>query len=329
MFSKHSSLLHYLFPFLMLGIVGDDAAAAARGDVVDGIADDDEQDGGAADEQKLAGDETDEPAAKLGDEDDKKPAKGEKAIPLDRHKAILERERAARKTLEEQLAAASQGQAVKKTNEELTALENEVMGLEDQYNRALIDGKTDEATKLFRQIRQTERQITERKAGFEIQAAEARAIEKVRYDTTLERIEEAYPQINPDDDRFDEGLAQEMVEMRDAYLTRGHSRSDALQKAVKYILKPMTQKQKDAVSVTARVSEEDKAAALRDERAKGSREKAAEAAGKQPPNTSSIGRDSDRAGGGILDAKSVLKMSQMDFAKLDEKELARMRGDDM
>ena len=42
-----------------------------------------------------------------------------------------------------------------------------------------------------------------------------------------------------------------------------------------------------------------------------------------------MGQDSDKLGGGAVTAKDAMKMSDEDFAKLDEKTLARMRGDEL
>jgi hypothetical protein len=76
------------------------------------------------------------------------------------------------------------------------------------------------------------------------------------------------------------------------------------------------------------VTKEDLAKATAEERRKAAVAKNLEVAGKQPPSTKDVGLDSDKMGGG-LNARDVIKMPQEQFNKLDEAQLAKMRGDDI
>ena len=69
------------------------------------------------------------------------------------------------------------------------------------------------------------------------------------------------------------------------------------------------------------------AKATAEERRKAAVAKNLGVAGKQPPSTKDVGIDSDKMGGGRLDAKAVMNMSQKEFASLNEADLAAMRGD--
>jgi len=62
-------------------------------------------------------------------------------------------------------------------------------------------------------------------------------------------------------------------------------------------------------------------------RDKAAREKTAAAVAATPADTSKTGRDSDKAGGGAMDAKQVMGLSQDKFAALNEETLSRLRGD--
>ena len=96
--------------------------------------------------EETADDKTDEKA------DEKDKAKG-KAIPLDRHKQILEREREARAELERKLSQYQQGQKVADINEDLTKMEDKVLAMEKQYNKLLADGEIERASELMGKIR--------------------------------------------------------------------------------------------------------------------------------------------------------------------------------
>lgn len=251
-----------------------------------------------------------------------KDPKKDTRIPLSRHEAVLNKEREKRADLERQLAQYQNGQQVAEVNENITALENKVMGLEKEYASLLTDGEVDKATAVMAQIRKAERDMAEAKSDMKIQAAEIRATERVRYGTTLERIESAFPELNPDHDEYDEELMAEVAELKEAYQLKGHTPTVALQKAVKALVEPRTTRQEIATSATPRVSEKEVAA----ERKADAVSKTAKAVAKTPPSLARTGMDNDKSGG-VYDAKSVINLSQKDFAKLSEEELSKLRGD--
>lgn len=270
-------------------------------------------------------------AAKAGDKDDKddkddKGAKKDTRIPLARHTEILNRERAAREAAELEVSKLKEGQQAAKTNEELGKLETQVVEKEGKYAELLAEGNTKEAAVLMREIRTLERSIIEQKAEFRTQVATANAVEQVRFDAVIERIEAAYPQLKPGTDEYDKDLVAEVLDMQSAFVAKGHAPSAAMQKAVGYVVKPATGKQESATSVTPRVSAEEAADKVKEERATEQRKKNADAAGKQPAALANAGANSDAAGG-TLDAKTAIKMPYDKFSALTEEELSRMRGD--
>jgi hypothetical protein len=264
-----------------------------------------------ADEEKEEKDEA---------KDDKK--KSPKRIPLDRHEALLNKEREARKEAERELAKFQSGKQVADINADLTALEAKVLGMEKEYTKLLADGEVDKATDLMRDIRRAERQMNEQRSDFKIAEAEARATERARYNISLERVEQAYPVLNPDHGDFDSEMLTDVADLKVTYERKGMTPTDALQKAVKKLLGAETTKQEVATTVTPKVDAKDVAA----ERKKGAVEKALDASKKTPPSVSRVGMDSDKDGG-VISAKDVLKMSYKDFSALSEDQLARMRGD--
>ncbi len=256
------------------------------------------------------------------DEDDKK-SKKDTRIPLSRHKEILEKEREQRATLEAQLAQYQKGQTIAEVNKEITALEQNVLKLEKEYAAAIVDGKTDEAATLMSQIRKAERDMAESKSDMKIQAAEIRATERARYNVALERIESTFPVLNPDDDAYDQAVMDEVAELKEAYQLKGLTPTAALQKAVKLIVGTANTKQEVATTSQPRVNPEQVAA----ERKSAAVKKTADAVQKTPPAADKIGEPSDKMGGGKVDAAAVMRMSQKDFAALNDETLAQLRGD--
>lgn len=279
----------------------------------------------------LEGETAEETAARVAAAGDDK--KGKAAmIPVERHKAMLDKAREERDSLAAQLAQQAKGREIVETNAEITKVETAITAKETEYNAALIAGEVEKAGKLMTEIRAMERGIGDLRADMRAQVAETRAVERVRYDTTVERLEAAYDQLNPEHESFDKAQVAEVMDLKAAYETRGMAPSAALQKAVKLIMGAETTKQKTAANTTARVSAEDAAAATAAAAAEAKRteeatRKALDAAGKTPPSAAKVGVDSDKLGGGQVTADMVMKMDQGKFAKLDEDTLARLRGD--
>lgn len=255
--------------------------------------------------------------------DDDKTGKKDTRIPLSRHEAVLAKERERRADVERQLAQYQTGKQVADANVEITKLEDSVLALEKDYAKLVTDGESDKAAAVMAQIRKAERDMAESKSDMKIQAAEARAIERARYGVALERIEQSFPILNEDHADFDQELMTEVVELKDAYQLKGYTPTVALQKAVKALVETKTTRQEIAVETKPKVAEKDVAA----ERKKEATEKTVKAVGKTPPSLDNVGENSDKLGGGKVDARAVMKMSQGEFAKLNDADLAIMRGD--
>ena len=248
----------------------------------------------------------------------------EQRIPLSRHKDLLEKERAKRADLERQLSQFQRGTEVASLNQDITQAEESILAMEKQYNALLGEGELDKAAALMSKIRQAERSIGDAKNDMKIAAAEARATERARYNVALERIEAAYPSLNEDHADYDEGLMEDVIDLKGAYERKGLTPTAAMQKAVDKLLGTSTKKQEAAIDTTPRVADKDVAA----ERKKDAVKKTLDAVGKTPPSMTKVGMDSDKAGGSLT-AKDVMKLSQDDFRKLPDDVLARMRGDEI
>jgi hypothetical protein len=263
----------------------------------------------------------DEPKGDEAKDEKGKPRKDSR-IPLARHEAIVAKEREARQELERRLAAAEKGREVVKLGEQLTKLETDVLGMEREYNKLMAAGEVEKAADLMTKIRQTERSIVQQSAAAQIAASVAEATENARYNIALERIEEAYPQLNEDSDEFNSDLAGDVGALKETYQRRGMTPTQALQKAVKTLIGQEGRAQSTATDVNPRVTEKDVAA----ERRRASAAAAADAAKRTPPSLKTAGIDHDKAGGG-LSPQAIMSMSQADFAKLSEDQKAKARGD--
>ncbi|MBS0453970.1 MAG: hypothetical protein JSS14_21930 [Proteobacteria bacterium] len=284
---------------------------------------DDEEEEEEGEEKK--GEKTEKTESEEEKDDDKKPRKDSR-IPLARHKEILEKERNARAELERQVEAFKKGQAVVATNEEISKIEDKITGLEKEYNKHLADGDLDKASATMAQIRKLSNDVADQKADMKAQAAEARAYERVRYDNIVDRLEEAYPVLVEGSDEYDATVVNKVLRMKKAYQSEGYAPADALQAAAKDILGAATKKQERAVDTDVKVDKADVAKAKEEERKKEAVKRNLEVQGKQPPDLSKTGMDSDKAGGSLT-AKDAVKLNHEEFSKLDEKVLARMRGD--
>ena len=246
-------------------------------------------------------------------------------IPLSRHEAVLNKEREKRAELERQLAQYQKGGEVADINADITAAETQVLALEKQYADLLTDGENAKAVEVMSKIRGLERQMAETKSDLKIQVAEARATERARYNTALERVENSFPQLNPDHEDYNDETMGEVVELMDAYKLKGLTPTAALQKAVKLIVGAETAKQEAATTVKPNVAEKDIAA----ERKKDAVDKTVKAVSKTPPSLNRTGLVSDKLGGGADSAAAVMKMSQKEFAQLSDSALAKLRGDEL
>lgn len=272
--------------------------------------------GGAEVDEVVEGETAEQTAARK--------ATGKGMIPVERHSAILAKAREERDAAVAALAQQQKGREVAAVNADITKIEGDITTKETEYNEALVAGEVEKASKIMREIRAMERNMGDMKADMKAAIAESNAIERVRYDTVVERLEEAYPALNPDHDEYDKAQVGEVMELQRAYRVTGLTAAAALQKAVKLLMKPATAKQEDAATVTPRVDAAAVAAAKRTEEAT---KKALDANKRTPPDAAKVGLDSDKLGGGVLTADAVMKMDQGKFAKIDEETLSRLRGD--
>ena len=246
---------------------------------------------------------------------------GKGVIPVERHKATLDKEREAREAAERRAAelelrlqqTAQQQEKMLRTEE----IETQIESLEEKYQEQLLDGNTKEAGQIMRQIRHMERQIATAEAEARASQTTAQALEGERMELAIARLEADYPEFNTASENYDADLVSLVLAKQKAYVSAGDSPSRAMIKAGEEVAKRF---------LTKAASEDAKglAKAAENDRQKQAVGKALSAQRAQPASMKETGMDSDTRGEkGLPD---VSKMSADDFAALPEATQARLLG---
>lgn len=264
------------------------------------------------------GDETPEEKAEREKQEAEEAKKRNIRIPKSRFDEAQAKARAREQALLEEIDRLKGGQQASATQKAVSDMKSKIDELQDKYEDLILDGKKDEARKIRKQVDAMRENLVEYQTSVKSDAARKAAVDELSYNAQLAGLEAKYPALNPDHEDFDEDRTNEVATLVNAFMKYGTKRSEALAKAVKYVLgAPPEQKVSDAGKVLA------------EQRAKTAREKAAEADKKQPPNSAKVGLDSDKAGKGGEQGIDVMRLSQDKFSKLDEETKAKLRGDEL
>ena len=234
-------------------------------------------------------------------------------VPKARLDEVLAKQKALQKQLDEINAA------TEKTKEAPESYDFD--SKEVEYQNMVLDGETDKAVALRREIRKAERTELE----YEMRQEMSQTVNQDRQMTALQHaanaMEESYPVFDSSSDTFNEEYTKEVVELRDMFMTGGYEAVDALSKAVKYVVKDRDLDGVDAepVSLTGKAPKPDE---LSKKRAQVTKKLAV--ADAQPPELP--GESSSSHGEKTADLTS---MTEEEFAALPEATLRRLRGDIM
>ena len=263
-------------------------------------------------EDEQSTEEETEPEAELEEE----PVVEEKAakkpmVPKARLDEVLAKQKALQKQLDEINAANEKAEEAPESYD--------FDAKEVEYQNMVLDGETDKAVALRREIRKAEREQLE----YEMRQEMSQTVNQDRQMTALQQaanaMEDAYPVFDRNSDDFNEDMTNEVVELRDAFMMKGYEAVDALSKAVKYVVKDhdLDQAQESAPSLAGKAQKTDELAKKRAQVSK--KLKAAEA---QPPELP--GESSSNHGEKGLDLST---MTEEEFDALPEATLKRLRGD--
>lgn len=266
-----------------------------------------------AEETEAAVEEEVEEAEEAPEEPTPAPKKAAKSkmVPKARLDEVLAKQKALQKQLDEMNAA--------KEKAEEAPEDYDFDAKEVEYQNMVLDGETDKAVALRREIRKAEREQVE----YEMRQEMTQTVSQDRQMNALQQaataMEEAYPVFDRNSAEFNEDYTNEVLELRDAFMSNGYDVVDALSKAVKYVVKDhdLDQAGDEAPSLAGKAPSVDEVAK---KRAQVSRKlKAAES---QPPELP--GESSSVHGEKGLD---VSNMTEEEFDALPEATLRRLRGD--
>ena len=226
----------------------------------------------------------------------------EPMIPKSRFDQVLEKQKALQKRLDEALAP--------KIEDVKEAPEFDFVAKEQQYQTLLLEGETEQATKVRAEIRDAERQ----QMMFEVQTKMGQTVtqnqEMVDLQTKATQLEAIYPELNQADPNFNQDKTNEVLELRDAYMVQGYTGADALQKSVDLLMGKRPVADTEEVQAAKKIITKKQVA---------NNTKKLEAAEKQPPAMK---------GKNKVDAKvDINNMSIDEFDALPAETLRRMRGD--
>lgn len=229
-------------------------------------------------------------------------AQKEPMIPKSRFDEVLAKQKALQKKLDDALAP--QVEDVKE------APEFDFDTKEIEYQTLVMEGESEKATQLRKEIREAEKQ----QMMFEVQAKMGQTVsqnqEMVDLQTKATQLEAMYPELNQANPEFNQDKTNEVLELRDAYMTQGYMGADALDKAVKLLMGTPAPQAPKADPVQEKIVEKKKIA---------NTTKKVQASEKQPPAMKGKNKVEKKV--------DINKMSVDEFAALPDETLRRMRGD--
>ena len=196
---------------------------------------------------------------------------------------------------------------------------------EQEYQQLLLDGEMNQASVVRNEIRQAEKEAM----MFEVQQQMGQTVqqnqEAVELQAKANEIESTFPVLDQNSASFDEGLTQEVMELRDAFMVQGYGAADSLARATEYTL---AAKRPELLNMTAGDSSAQgnenvvTPEQLKERRQKNTVKKKVAAAKSQPPEMK--GEGAGERGEKTVD---IDVLSDDEFMALPEDTLRRMRGD--
>lgn len=239
---------------------------------------------------------------------------GEPRIPKSRFDQVNERRKQAEKKAKEleQQQKASDPQQV--SDFDFDAKEKE-------YMEAVLDGETDKALNIRKEIRAAEQAAQEAKLQEVQSQAKTQTKAELELQETVGELQKEYPVFDAQSESFNQDLTDEALELYESFAQRGYEPADAMRRAVRYTVKvndldekPVTQQQQTQTKKQSK--QETKPQSPGKEQVQNKLEKAAQ----QPPDVSDASTE-------VENTPDIEAMPENDFDKLSEQEERRLRGD--
>ena len=277
-------------------------------EVEDDTADDDDQeeeDGDTPEEEEVAAEAPEEVA----------PAQTKKPmVPKSRLDEVLAKQKALQKQLDDMKAAQ---EVAESAPEEYDFATKEV-----EYQSLVLDGEAEKAAALRQEMRKAERD----QIAFEMRQEMTQTVNQNQQATALQTaandLEATFPVFDQNSESYNAEYTQEVIDLRDAFITQGHGAVEALGKAANFVVKSydLVESGDEASALSGSKAPAKRADEVAKKRAEVSRK--LRAADAQPPELP--GESSANHGEKALD---VASMSEDEFNALPEATLKRLRGD--
>ena len=236
-------------------------------------------------------------------------------VPKSRLDEVLAKQKALQKQLDDMKAA----QEVAENAPE----EYDFDAKELEYQQLVLDGEADKAAALRKAMRKAEKDQIAYEMRQEMSETVALNQQATALQTAANELEANFPVFDQNSDSYNAEYTQEVIDLRDAFITQGYGAVDALSKAANFVVKSYDLVE-PAPATSTLGADSAPAAKPADEVAKkraqvSKKLKAAEA---QPPELP--GESSANRGEKPLDISS---MTEDEFNSLPEATLKRLRGD--
>ena len=200
-------------------------------------------------------------------------------------------------------------------------------GKEKLYQDAILDGESEKAKAIRAEINEATRAQLSAELTQEVERTVNRKNEESALQIAADKLQQDFPMFNQDSSDYDEAMTQEVIDLRDAFITQGVRPVDALAKASDYVIKtnniavPEAEESTGLAGKTAPPKKGvDEVATQRKKKAQVAQK--LDAAAKQPPELP--GESSSNHGEKALD---ISNLSEEEFNALPEATLKRLRGD--
>ena len=191
---------------------------------------------------------------------------------------------------------------------------------EKQYQDLVLEGAIDKAALLREEIRKAERE----QLMSEVQSQMGQTVQQDREKHELAKkateIIEVFPVFNEKSKQYDEKLANEVMELRDAFIYQGYGAADSLAKATEVTL---LSKRPDLLQAAEDIAEDPApklSKAVQERKQKANVKNKVAAAQSQPPEMKGDSTSNKK----VVD---INVMSDDEFGALPEETLRRLRGD--
>ena len=233
-------------------------------------------------------------------------------VPKERLDAVLAKQKALQKQLEE---LQSQNTPVENAPEPYDYDTKEA-----EYQEFILDGETAKATALRKEMRAAEKAEIQ----FEMEQKMGQTVEHSQQATVLQQaaaeLESTFPVFDQHSETFNADATQEVVDLRDAFITQGYQPVDALSKAANFVIKDHGFADADPESALAAPAVTKPVDEVAKKRA--NNQKKLKAAQSQPPE---LPGESSSSHGEV--AQDMSTLTEEEFNALPAATLKRMRGD--